>query len=390
MDHRRCRHALEAELFLQGCDRCLIEIDDRRDARKRHTQEKHHRHDAPARHAVHDVDKIDEHQSRTAGIEFSAAGRHGGDDDKCRQQRRDRVKECDIARRAWNALVFAEVRTVDHAAVARDGQGEKSLTKGIDPDIRVEQPRRLDGEDIPIAARRAGQREHIDSERDKEEKQDRHHDLVGFFNAAGNTERHDEKAHRNCDHDPDVRAPRAGSGIEAADDRIHILTHGRQAAVKRQKRILEDPAHDAGVADGQCQRPEHRDVTDELARLAFSEARLGAHTERADRACAARAAECKLPDDAGRGDEDDKEEVRDEEGHAAPLGHQRREAPDVAHADGRADAGDDEAAAAAKAVAVIDVCVITHDVVSFHARGTNWFDYTAKVRAPQLLFASRA
>ena len=224
----------------------------------------------------------------------------------------------------------------------------------------------------------------------KKEKQDRHHDLVGLFNAAGNAERHDEKAHRNCDHDPDICAPRVGSGIEAADDRIHVLTHGRQSAVKRQKCILEDPTHDAGVADGQRQRPEHRDVTDELARLAFAEARLGAHAERADRTGAARAAECKFSDDAGRGDEDDKEEVRDEEGHAAPLGHQRREAPDVAHTDGRADAGDDEAAAAAKAVAVIDVCVITHDVVSFHALGTNWFDYTAKVRAPQLLFASGA
>ena len=39
----------------------------------------------------------------------------------------------------------------------------------------------------------------------------------------------------------------------------------------------------------------------------------------------------------------------------------------VPHAAGRADAGDDEAAAAAKAVAFADVGVVTHNVVSFHA-----------------------
>ena len=64
VDHRRGRHALEAEPLLQGRDRRLIEVDDRRDTRKGHADKKHHRHDAAARHAVHDMDKVDEHQAR--------------------------------------------------------------------------------------------------------------------------------------------------------------------------------------------------------------------------------------------------------------------------------------------------------------------------------------
>ena len=367
MDHRRGRHALEAEPLLQGRDRSLIEVDDRRDAREGHADEKHHRHDAAARHAVHDMDEVDEHQAGAAGVELRAARRHGGNDDERRQQRCDRIKERHIARRARDALAPAEVRAVDDAAVARNGQREKRLTERIDPDVGIEQALGLDGEDVPIAVRRAGQRGHIDAQPHKQQKQNRHHDLIRLFNAAGDAERHDDKAHRDRDHDPDIRAPRAGGGVEAADDSVHVLPHGGQAAVKRQERILEDPAHDAGVADGQRQRAEHRDIADQFAGPALAPARLGAHAESVDRPRAGCAAERELPDDAGGADENDKQKIRQQEGHAAPLGHQRRKAPDVAHADGRADAGDDEAAAAAKAVAFADVGVVTHNVVSFHA-----------------------
>ena len=367
MDHRRSRHALEAEPLLQGRDRRLIEVDDRCDAREGHADEKHHRHDAPARHAVHDVDEVNEHQARAAGVELRAARRHGGNDDERRQQRRDRIKERHVARRARDALALAEVRAIDNAAVARNGQREKRLTEGIDPDIRVEQARGLDREDIPIAVRRTGQRSHIDTQTHKQQKQNRHHDLIRLFNAARDAKRHDDKAHRDRDDDPDIRTPRAGGGVESADDSIHVLPHGRQAAVKRQERILKDPAHDAGVADGQRQRAEHRDIADQFAGPALTPERLGAHAKSVDRPRTGRAAERELSDDTGGADENDKQEIRQQEGHAAPLGHQRWKAPDVAHADGRADTGDDEAAAAAKAVAFADVGVVTHNIVSFHA-----------------------
>lgn len=310
VDHRRGRHALEAEPLLQGRDRRLIEVDDRRDTRKGHADKKHHRHDATARHAVHDMDKVDEHQARATGVELRAARRHGGNDDKCRQQRRDRIKQRHVARRTRDALALAKVRAVDDAAVAGNRQREERLTERIDPDIGVKQARGLDGEDIPIAARCTGQRGHVDTQTHKQQKQNRHHDLIRLFNAARDAKRHDDKAHHDRDDDPDIRTPRAGGGVEAADDRIHVLPHGGQATVKRQECILEDPTHDAGVANGQRQRAEHRNITDQFAGPALAPARLGAHAESVDRSRTGCTAERELPDDAGGTDENDKQEIR--------------------------------------------------------------------------------
>lgn len=114
-------------------------------------------------------------------------------------------------------------------------------------------------------------------------------------------------------HQPEIIAPAAGRAVEAVDDDIHILSHGKESAVERQRKILEDPAHHAAVADGERQRAEHWDIADRLARAA-SAAQGSRLPERADGAGAGGAAKRHLADDAGRADQKNKEEIRQQEG----------------------------------------------------------------------------
>lgn len=66
---------------------------------------------------------------------------------------------------------------------------------------------------------------------------------------------------------------------------------------------------------------------------------LGAHAERAYRACLCAAAERELFNNTGSADQDNKKEIRQQEGHASVLLNHDRETPDIAHADGRTDTG---------------------------------------------------
>lgn len=143
-----------------------------------------------------------------------------------------------------------------------------------------------------------------------------------------------------------------------ADGR-HILAHGVHIAGDGDRGVLEDPAHDDGIADGQRHGAEDRNEADGFADL-FVAAQLGALTERADGACASGTAERELADDAGGADEDDADEIRDEERHAAPDGDHDGETPDVAHADGGTDAGQNKAPFGFKAVALCGCLLISH------------------------------
>ena len=117
------------------------------------------------------------------------------------------------------------------------------------------------------------------------------------------------------------------------------------------KGVLEDPAHDDRVTDRESHRADDRDKADAFADLAVA-AESRAFAESADGAGAGGTAECELADNAGGADEDDADEIRNQECHAAPKGDHDGEAPDVAHADGGTDAGEDETPPAGKAVTV--------------------------------------
>ena len=347
------------QLILQCLDRDLVEVHKRGEAREEHAEEEHQSDHAPAGHPVEHVHKENEHQSRAAVGKVRAARRHRGNDDERRQQRRQRIEQRHIARGGGDRLVVREVGAVDHRAVSGHGEREERLTEGVDPQLRVGKARGVEGKDVAVAVARAGQRCNVDAQSRKEKEQHGHHDLVRPLDAAAHAEGHDGEVDRQRDHQPEIIAPAAGRAVEAVDDDVHILSHGKESAVERQRKILEDPAYHAAVADGERQRAEHRDIADRLARAA-SAAQGSRLSERADGAGAGGAAKRHLADDAGRADQKDKEEIRQQEGHAAPRGHEIGKAPDVAHAHCAADAGEDKAPAAAECVALR---LLAHGVV---------------------------
>lgn len=92
VNDRRCRNALELKLLLQKRNRRFVEIYYRAYAGKADAYEEHYADYPSAGHAVNNIYEEDEHKSGAAGVELSAAGRHGRDDDKRRKQRRERIR----------------------------------------------------------------------------------------------------------------------------------------------------------------------------------------------------------------------------------------------------------------------------------------------------------
>ena len=229
--------------------------------------------------------------------------------------------------------------------------------EGEDPDHGIGQTLGIELEDVLVAVACAGQEGDVDAKTHEQEEQDGHHDLVGLFNAAGDAHRHDGERSDDRDNDPRQVADR--NDVEMTADGRHILAHGMHVAGDGDRGVLEDPAHDDGIADGQRHGAEDRNEADGFADL-FVAAQLGALTERADGACAGGTAERELADDAGGADENDADEIRDEERHAAPDGDHDGETPDVAHADGGTDAGQNKAPFGFKAVALCGCLLISH------------------------------
>lgn len=97
---------------------------------------------------------------------------------------------------------------------------------------------------------RPGQERNVDAEAHEQEEQNRHHDLVGLLNAAGDTHRHDGERGNDCNDNPRQVADRNDVEVAArwppypGPWRAYRPGDGDRS-------VLEDPAHDDGIADGQ-------------------------------------------------------------------------------------------------------------------------------------------
>ena len=197
----------------------------------------------------------------------------------------------------------------------------------------------------------------VDCQYEEQAEQNRHHDLVCLLNAACNAHYHDcernderydlpyavadaeEAGRRHClEGFAEGLSLRCGHAERTAD-RAHVGAEAVQAAGDRQECVLEDPAENDRVADREHQRADDRDSAEGLASLVAAGPLLGAHAERAYRACLCAAAERELFNNTGSADQDNKKEIRQQEGHASVLLNHDRETPDIAHADGRTDTG---------------------------------------------------
>ena len=205
----------------------------------------------------------------------------------------------------YNILIFRQVRAVNDHARAGDRQREERLTHRHDPCARVQQILPLRYEQVFVAFDRIRQEGYADSNNDEQDEECGHHHLVDLFNAAGHAE--DQHSRRQQDNQG---VPRHTGKIRAAHFREELLRFGaHQRAGQCTECAPQHPADDDGVADGNTERAEQRNRTEDGAALFTA----GLHRKfiRADRTCAGHTAEGELAGQADIAEQCDKQQVGD-------------------------------------------------------------------------------
>ena len=345
-------------MLLQEGDRCLVQVYDGGYACEQYADVEDRADDTAGRHCVEYVYEVNEHQAGAAGYVVDAFAQnncHCRNDNECCQQSCDGIKYCNVACGGRDILALGQVGTVDYRAVACNGQGEECLTECKYPQVGLSQTSRIQGQNVLIACGCAGQRADVDCQYEEQTEQNRHHDLVCLLNAACNAHYHDGEGNDQCNDLPYAVADAEEAGrrhclegfgkglslrcghAERAADSAHIRAEAEQAAGEGHEGVLEDPAENDRVADCQHQCTDDRDCTDCLTGFLAAGALLGTHAERTNRTCSCTAAESELLNNAGTADQNYKDEIGKQEGHAAVLLHHDRETPDVAHTNRRTD-----------------------------------------------------
>ena len=333
----------------------LEHILQRADAGEDHGDVQNDGEEPAERDVLQDGRQRHEQQAR-ARADVQPVGKAGGDDNERGDDGGNGVKNGRVLRHAHDVLVLGQVRAVDDHAAAGDGQGEKRLPHGPDPDHRILERLPARGEHELVALGRAGQQRHAHCQHQKDDEKQRHHDLVGLFDAV----RAEKERQQRAGHDDDV----------VGDDGVRLRGKRREphGGVARHERAeqgvdkrLEDVRHDDGVADGDAQRPGQRQPAEQAADLSGGLAARGPRAFiGAERAGAGAAAHGELRRQADGTEDDHKQQVDQQEGPAAVAAHLVREAPDVGHADGRADGRQDKAPAAGKAFRVFRFHAFSH------------------------------
>ena len=307
----------------------LEHILQRADAGEDHGDVQNDGEEPAERDVLQDGRQRHEQQAR-ARADVQPVGKAGGNDDERGDDGGDGVKDGRVLRHAHDVLVLGQVCAVDDHAAAGDGQGEKRLPHGPDPDHRILERLPARGEHELIALGRAGQQRHAHGQHQKDDEKQRHHDLVGLFDAV----RAEKERQQRAGHDDNV----------IGDDGVRLRGKRRKphGGVARHERAeqgvderLEDVRHDDGVADGDAQRPGQRQPAEQAADLSGGLAARGPRVLiGAERAGAGAAAHGELRRQADGAEDDHKQQVDQQEGSAAVAAHLVREAPDVGHADG--------------------------------------------------------
>ena len=159
-----------------------------------------------------------------------------------------------------HVLVLGEVSTVNDHTAAGDGQGEKRLSHSPDPDHGIRQGLPAGGEHKDISLRGAGQKGHPHGQDQEDHKKDRHHDLIGLFNAAGAQKQCQQRAHHNNDVIGDHGVGGGGEGTKPGGG-----VRGQQCAQQGIHQRLEHIGDDNGIADGDAQGAGQRQPAQQAA-----------------------------------------------------------------------------------------------------------------------------
>ena len=199
-------------------------------------------------------------QQAGTGAHVQTVGEAGGDNNQGGYHGGNGVKEGRVLGHAHHILVLGEVRTVNDHAAAGDGQGEECLTHSPDPDHGIRQGLPAGGEHKDISLRSAGQKGHPHGQNQEDHKEDRHHDLVGLFDAAGAQKQRQQRAHH---HNDMIGNHRVGGGGKRAEPGGGVC--GQQCAQQGIHQSLEHIGDDDGIADGDAQGASQRQPAQQTA-----------------------------------------------------------------------------------------------------------------------------
>ena len=290
-------------------------------------------------------------QQARARADVQSVGEAGGDNDQCRDHGGNGVKERRMLRDVHHVLVLGEVRAVDDHTASGDGQREERLPHRPDPDHRVGQSLPARGEHEKVTLRRVRQQRHAHRQNEEDEEKERHHDLVGLFDAVCAEE---ERQQRADDHDDVIGNDRVGRAGEGSEPRGGVRRH--ECAEEGVRQRLENVGHDDSVADGDAHGARQRQPAEQSAGLARAPAARGPGifigTQRAGRRAAAHR---KLRRQADVAENEHEQQVDQQKGPAAVAAQLVGKAPYVCHTDRRADRGQNKAPAAGKALCVFRV-----------------------------------
>ena len=245
-------------------------------------------------------------------------------------------------------LVLGQIGSIDDHTASCDREREERLSHRPDPDHRVFKRLPAWGEHEFVALCRAGQERHADGKHEEDQEKRRHHDLVGLFNAV----RAEIERQQRPDHDDYmIRNNGEIARRERAEPACRIRAHER--AGDRVNQRLQNVRDDDRVANCDAQRACQRQPAEKSAGFShlFAARRPGVFI------CAQRAG-CRAPAhgelrrERDVAENEDEQQIDEQKCAAAVAAELVGEAPDVCHADGRADGRENKAPAAGKMLGV--------------------------------------
>ena len=250
-----------------------------------------------------------------------------------------------------DVFILGQIGSIDDHTASRDRKREERLSHRPDPDHRVFKRLPARGEHEFVALGGAGQERHADGKHEEDQEECRHHDLVGLFDAV-----RAEIECQKCTHHNDYMIRNNGeiARRERAEPACRIRAHER--AGDRVNQRLQKVRDDDRVADCDAQRACQRQPAEKSAGFShLFAARCPGVFIRAQRAGCGASAHGEFCRERDVAENEDEQQIDEQKCAAAVAAELVGEAPDVRHADGRADRRKNKAPTAGKMLGVFGV-----------------------------------
>ena len=178
---------------------------------------------------------------------------------------------------------------------------------------------------------------YIDSKNSEQNKENRHHDPVGFLDTLTDTKHQDDHTNEQRNNLPAIISKGTGHLPEFCSESICVRWR-QSSSGEGTNHIFQNPSHDNSIADSHGKGAEYRNVSKKFSCTAvpFDFTRITKCIYRTGAGCSPKT---HFADDSGKTDQCHKKKIRKQIGTASVHGDSGWKHPDIAHTHGRADTG---------------------------------------------------